>query len=73
MNYRPDHPYGGFQNLVRVRPDGSIAWRAELPESDDKYVHAKLVEGRVFAYSYGGYDVEIDLETGRILRRVFSK
>ena len=71
--YRPDHPYGGFQNLVRVRPDGSIAWRAELPGSDDKYVQAKLVEGRVFAYSYGGYDVEIDLETGRIVHRVFSK
>ena len=71
--YRPDHPYGGFQNLVRVRPNGSIAWRAELPESDDKYVAVKLVEGRIAAYSYGGYDVEIDLDTGRIVLKVFSK
>lgn len=71
--YRPDHPYGPFQNLVRVRPDGSIMWRAELPGTDDKYVGAKLVEGRLSAYSYGGYDAEINVETGRIIAKRFSK
>ena len=71
--YRPDHPYGPFQNLVRVRPNGSIAWRAELPETDDKYVSAKLVEGTISAYSYDGYYVKIDLDTGRIVTKVFSK
>lgn len=71
--YRPDHPYGGFQNLVRVRPDGSIVWRAELPGNDDKYVNAKLIEGRLSAHSYGGYDVDIDVDTGRIIDRQFSK
>jgi hypothetical protein len=72
--YRPDHPYGEFRNLVRVRPDGSIVWRAELPGSDDKYVNAKLAaEGRLSAYSYRGYEVEIDLDTGRIVSKRFSK
>jgi hypothetical protein len=71
--YRPDHPYGAFQNLVRVRPDGSIVWRAELPESDDKYVNADLREGRLFSYSYGGYHVEINVDNGRIISKQFSK
>lgn len=71
--YRPDHPYGGFENLVRVRSDGSVVWRAELPESDDKYVNANLHEGRLFSYSYGGYDAEISLENGRIISKQFSK
>jgi hypothetical protein len=49
-------------------------WRAELPGSDDKYVNAKLAaEGRLSAYSYGGYEVEIDLDTGRIVSKRFSK
>lgn len=71
--YRPDHPYGPFQNMVRVRPDGSIKWRAELPESDDKYVSAKLLEGRLTAYSYNGYYVEINVDNGRIISKQFSK
>jgi len=71
--YRPDHPYGGFQNLVRVAPDGSIVWRAELPERDDKYVNANLVGGRVSAYSWSGFDVEIDVDTGMIVSKRFSK
>lgn len=71
--YRLDHPYGAFQNLVRVRPDGSIVWRAELPEGDDKYVSANLREGRLFSYSYGGYEVEINVDNGRIITKQFSK
>jgi hypothetical protein len=71
--YRPDHPYGPFENLVRVRPDGSIVWRAELPTSDDKYVYANLREGRLFSYSYRGYDVEINVDNGRIISKRFSK
>lgn len=71
--YRPDHPYGGFENLVRVRPDGSIVWRAELPESDDKYVNAILREGRLFSRSYGGYEVEISLDNGKIVSKRFTK
>jgi hypothetical protein len=71
--YRPDHPYGPFENLVRLRPDSSIVWHAELPESDDKYVTAYLHDGRLFARSWSCYEAEIDLATGRIIRKVFTK
>jgi hypothetical protein len=71
--YRSDHPYGGFENLIRINPDGSIVWRAELPEGDDKYVHASMADGRLLAHSYDGYEVEIDLEDGKIISKVFSK
>ena len=71
--YRPERPYGGFQNLVRVRPDGSIVWRTDLPSSDDKYVYAALRDYRLYATSYGGFEVEIDINTGRIIERRFVK
>lgn len=71
--YRPDHPYGAFETLVRVRPDGSIVWRAELPETSDVYVTAGLTNGRLFARSYGCYDVEINIETGKIVTKQFTK
>jgi hypothetical protein len=71
--YRPDHPYGGFENLVRVRTDGSILWHAQLPAGDDKYVRSWLRDNKLLAYSYGGFDVEINLENGRIIAKRFSK
>lgn len=71
--YRPDHPYGGFENLVRVKLDGSILWHAQIPESDDKYTVARLVDRKLLAYSYGRWDVEISLENGRIVTRQFTK
>lgn len=71
--YRPDHPYGGFENLVRVKADGSIVWHAQLPESDDKYTYASFTGGKLAAYSYGGFDVEINLDNGRLTAKRFSK
>jgi hypothetical protein len=51
--YRPDKSYGAFENLVRVRPDGSIVWRAGLPASNDTYTNARFEDGRLRAFSWG--------------------
>jgi hypothetical protein len=72
--YRPERTYGCFDNLVRVRPFGSVLWRAELPSNEtDSYTAAEISEGALSAYSWSCYRVRIDLETGRITERVFSK
>ena len=51
--YRPDHPYGRFENLVRVKLDGSILWHAQIPEGDDRITVARLVGRKLLAYSFG--------------------
>ena len=71
--YRPKRPYGGFNNLVRIRPDGSIVWRADLPARDDPYTFAALEGTKLIASSWNGFSVEIDLETGKIISQEFTK
>lgn len=71
--FRPNHRGKAFQNLVRLRPDGSLVWRGELPESDDKYVSASLRDHKLKADSWNGYLVEIDLQRGGILSRDYHK
>jgi hypothetical protein len=62
------------QNLVRISPNGSIVWRAELPRSQtDTYVDAEIKGGRLFAGSWSAFHVEIDPESGKILSREFTK
>lgn len=63
----------GSQNLIRVSPSGQIVWRAELPEKGSKYVGAKLLSrDRLRAYA-PSYDVDLDLETGKIRKQVWTK
>jgi hypothetical protein len=71
--YRPKRPYGGFNNLVRIHPDGSIVWRAALPQSDDEYTFAALDGTKLIASSWNGFRVEINLETGKITSQKFTK
>jgi hypothetical protein len=67
-----------FRNLVRVHGEGQIVWAAELPEEEDPedpdaYVSAELFEGELTANSWSAYQVKLDLDTGRILARTFTK
>lgn len=63
----------GSQNLVRCRPDGSIAWQAELPGSEDAYTRVEWANQGLIANSWYGYRVQLDAETGRILSTEFVK
>jgi hypothetical protein len=59
-------------NLVRCRPDGSVVWRAEMPEKRDwnAYSEVRWVGGFLFAWAWNGrnYDYEVLLkpDTGAI-------
>jgi hypothetical protein len=71
--YRPDKRSGAFRNLVRIKPDGSIVWHADLPAPDDTYTNAQLENGKLTAWSWGGYTAQINIETGRIIEQLFTK
>lgn len=61
-------------NLARVREDGTEAWRV-VPRilSQDTWTTARIEGERIIAYTWSGWDVVLDLDTGRELDRVFVK
>ena len=66
--------YGSKENLLLLEVNGRIVWRAELPRpSNDSYTSFEYSRGRLTGVSWSCYQVEIDLESGRILRREFVK
>jgi hypothetical protein len=64
-----------FSNLVRVCPDGEVAWRAATPESSapDAYVEARFEEGRLIATSWSGFRCVVDPEDGSVDRVGWAK
>jgi hypothetical protein len=58
--------------LVRVRSDGQIVWRAEPLASDDEWIAVHLQEGLV-AHTSNSWIVGLDLNTGATLLRTFTK
>ena len=64
-----------FGNLVRCRCDGSVVWRAELPETStlDAYVAVQLGNEGLTANTWSGWLVTLDSNTGRILSTRFTK
>jgi len=69
------HPRRPFRNLIRMRPDGSIIWHAELPQAtaNDAYVDIELTGGSLLAWSWSGYRVVIDPVSGKIIQKTFIK
>lgn len=61
-----------FPNLVRMHPDGAIVWRAELPDPENRYLAAKLTHSGVSARALD-YNIELDLNAGKILERIWTK
>lgn len=64
-----------FQNLIRRRIDGTIAWRAALPTEGiaDGYTQVQWKGNELTAGSWSGYDVVIDVTDGRIRSTRFLK
>jgi hypothetical protein len=61
-------------NLARVREDGADVWRVVPPiRSKDCWTVARIENGVCRASTWSGWDVMLDLETGRELDRVFTK
>jgi hypothetical protein len=70
--HRPKH----FRNLLRCSESGESLWVAELPTGsgdNDAYVNAEVREGRVFAWSWSCYRVELNLDSGTIENSIFTK
>ena len=69
----PHHPRRLFSNLIRMRPDGSIVWHAELPTGNDAYVDIEFRDGSLSAWSWSGYKALVDLDSGSIALKTFTK
>jgi hypothetical protein len=59
-------------NLRAYTPAGELIWQAEQPKQDDHYY---LIESRqpLVALSFSAYRCDIDLESGRILKKKHLK
>ena len=71
-----DYASGSSHNLLRMRPDGTTAWRAagpEASESPDPFVSAFVTSRNVFASSWSCWYCRIYPCTGQILEREFTK
>jgi len=68
---RPNH----FQNLSRCLASGEKVWVDDLPTlSDiDAYVNAQIEGGRVIAWSWSCYRVELNIALGSIENSTFTK
>ncbi|HOX03244.1 MAG TPA: hypothetical protein P5555_13325 [Candidatus Paceibacterota bacterium] len=66
--------FGQFPNLVALRPTGERLWTAELPTttSGDRY-YKVASRNPLVVYSIHSVECEIDIATGRIKARRFSK
>lgn len=66
--------YGQFPNLVALRTDGTRAWTAELPTTTtgDCYYYVASINPLI-AYSFSSFQCEIDIGTGRVINRTFTK
>jgi hypothetical protein len=66
---------GYAARIARRRSDDSTSWIASPPrgEQHDAWTSVRMEASRVIACSWSGYEVELDLETGREFTRRFTK
>lgn len=65
-----------FQNLEAYSLEGARLWSAEHPnnETASSYVGLEFDSGtQVRAFNFAGYDCQIDLATGKLLKAYFAK
>lgn len=64
---------GHDENLIRVTLRGLLVWRAELPETGDSWTECRFHNGVLFGNSWSSYLARIDVDSGRILSKTFTK
>jgi hypothetical protein len=74
----PRDPFGhpkSWANLIRVRPTGEVVWRAYPVENSggDCWMYYSLRGGGLEANTWSCYHCKLDLQTGRIRSRSFTK
>jgi hypothetical protein len=65
--------YRYLSNLVNVDPEGKITWTAKLPESIDCFVDFICIDDKLFANSWSGFRLQIDIANGKTIDKVFTK
>jgi hypothetical protein len=65
-------------NLMAFDDTGVFVWDLHPPISPDAdqydgFVNIDLIEGKLFAWGWSGYEVKIDADTGRIEETLFTK
>lgn len=62
-----------LNNLVRLKPDGGLVWRICSPRSGDTFTNIEWRDGRLAAWTWQGYSMAIDHDSGRASEVVFTK
>ena len=63
-----------FENLLMLRPDGGIKWKAQLPQSHDAFASIRITDsGEIEATTWGGLLVKVNQETGETTIVKFMK
>jgi outer membrane protein assembly factor BamB len=64
----------GLGILSRLRPDGSEVWSVQAPGGTGDFFTSVSFEGDVVVtYSWAGFVMRTDLETGAVIERTFTK
>lgn len=64
---------GLANTLARVGGDGRRLWSVESPTSSDGWLRARVADGYVQAWSWGGWRIDYELSSGRELGRTWAK
>ena len=64
-----------FENLACFNADGSLRWRAALPQNSgsDCFVGIAFDDGQLRANTMSCFAIWLDLQTGRAVKTVFTK
>jgi outer membrane protein assembly factor BamB len=67
--------WGQFPNIICLNSKGEKIWTVELPTTStgDSYCQMELEDGKLIADSWRSYSCEIDVNTGRIINKLFFK
>ncbi|GAB3036707.1 hypothetical protein [Bowmanella dokdonensis] len=65
---------GQYRNLIGYSSNGTKLWEAELPTTKKSDVYWKIAKRvPLTVYSFSSYECELDISTGKILRKDFYK
>jgi hypothetical protein len=62
-----------WDNLMRVRPDGTIVWRASPPTSTAGFTKIEWIGGNLMAWTWECFMLRLDPASGRVLESTFMK
>jgi hypothetical protein len=62
-----------WANVRRLRSGGNIVWAASPPSSTDIFTEIEWRDGRLVAWTFECFMIDIDPNTGRVLEKLFTK